>query len=59
MEEIRNAYRTLAQKPPGRTSHEKYTCRCEEAVIMDYEEQNMIQWTGLNWLTIGTNGVYL
>jgi hypothetical protein len=55
MGETRNAYRILVGKPEGKRTRGRPRRMWVENIKMDLREEVM-GWTGSNWLRIGTSG---
>jgi hypothetical protein len=55
--EKRNAYRLLVGKPEGKRPLGRPSRRWEDNIRMDLGE--VVMWTGLIWLRIGTGGELL
>jgi hypothetical protein len=56
--EKRNAYRILVGKPEGKRPLGRPRCRWVDNIKMDLRD-DVVVWTGLIWLRIGTSGVLL
>jgi hypothetical protein len=56
MEERRDVYRVLMGKPEGKRPLGRPRLRWKESIKMDLQEVLWEAWTGLIWLSVGTDG---
>ena len=56
MQDRRDAYRVLVEKPEGKRPFGRHRCRWEDKINMDLQEVGWEAWTGLMWLRIGIGG---
>jgi hypothetical protein len=56
VEEMRNAYRVLAENPEGKRPTRRPRCRWESDIVMGIREVVGKLWTGFIWLRIGSSG---
>jgi hypothetical protein len=56
MGETKNAYRILVGKPEGKRSLGRPRRRWVDNIKRILERQDGLEWTGSNWLRIGTSG---
>jgi hypothetical protein len=54
-----NAYRLLVEQPEGKRPLGRPRCRRVDNIRMDLERWDVVMWTGLVWLRIGTGGELL
>ena len=57
--ERKSVYRVLLEKPEGKRSLGRPSCRWEDNIKMDLQEVGWGVWTGSSWLRIGTVGGHL
>ena len=59
MGERRGVYRVLVEIPKGKRPLERPRHRWEDNIKVDLQEVDVVAWTGLSWLRIGTGGGHL
>jgi hypothetical protein len=56
MGERRGVYRVLVGKPEGKRPHGRPGSRWEDNIKTDLQKVGYKEWTGSNWLRIGSGG---